>query len=211
MSAISPTGFGGPTTIDTNALTSMPSLPPAEPPKPDWMQDNTIYIDGRPACATNGTKGRVHTEELRADNRTPQQRAADEAAFQKALADSKAGPSLGITSMYAGASGAGFDVSGKINADGSLGGDYAIPTAAPGVTTGTKGAGYSLGADVPKVYAGVCIGWVGKKGEEKKPRVQTEADASGGIFQGSWDGNELCGGLQTPAPPSAGGFVKINP
>jgi hypothetical protein len=112
-----------------------------------------------------------------------------------------------VSKGYAGVSGGGFDASASYGQEG-LQTDYAVPVA-PGASVGTKGVTYTVGADekvVPKAYAGLCVKWKGSKEEKRGPKV--EGEASGGIFQGSWDGHELCGGLQTPAPPDVSVSMK---
>ena len=174
---------------------------------------------------SNGTYGRVFTEELRSDDRTPQQRADDEARFAQALARDRfcngpygwADPSCGnlekalsnykvtaVGEVDVGDSSASAEWdpnTGEVSADGS------IPTGIPGQSVSTSGGGVtqSVGGAPFRAKAGLCVA---KKKAGAEPAHGASAEVMGGNFWGSADtAGKACLGIQTTTAP--GGSVTV--
>lgn len=147
----------------------------------------------------NGTIGRLHTAELRADNRTPEERAASERAFQRELIcqDGVLGaiacnrPFLELDGFEAGASAGGWGTG--VSTDGTAAGTQW------GGASRTTAAGFG-------VYAGVCV----KVKGAKKYNHSASVGGSLGYGYGSVDplNQSACIGGQFPPGASAFGSVK---
>jgi hypothetical protein len=103
-----------------------------------------------------------------------------------------------------GVSGGGFSYSGTVDSGGNV-----SQVGGAGVMQGMEvrsdgSQKYSVGGGVPKAYAQVCVVPVGAKPKRHSARL----GVSSGILGASTDGTDLCGIVQTPAPPEVSLTVK---
>ncbi|EYF08044.1 hypothetical protein [Chondromyces apiculatus] len=189
------------------------TLAPAEKPAIDNFEGVCRPGDpqGKRSVRANGTSGRVYSQELRANNQTPAERAKSEAAFKRAMMCENGitgrlacnQPILEVTNASFEVSDGGMAAGVEASKDG-LRTTYMAPTG-NGTSMGTEGVQYGIGGSkLPKVKGGLCVALKGSKA----PEHSVKAEVSGGIVGGSANGHEVCLFAQTPAPPEATFTVK---
>jgi hypothetical protein len=188
----------------TESPSSRLSVPPATRP-----------VIGRCSIQDNGTPGRVYTQSLTSDNRTPAERAKSEAAFKRALIceDGALGaiacgqPFLQVESASVEVGGGGFSTG--IETDGTAAGTNgtAMVPLGGGMAGGTQGVNYEVGGgDLPYVKGQVCIALKGSKKRDKA----VSAEVSGAVAGVGTNGSNLCLIAQTPRLPAASVTVPVN-
>lgn len=162
-------------------------------------QDDPTGKNHTPAFKPNGTPGRVYTQYLTADNRTPKERAESEARFRREMIcqDGVLGaiacnrPFLELQSAEVSVQGGGYGTGGKTD----------------GTWKGTEWNGVTVGqSKKPSARIGLCVKIKGA------PRSQHRAQVNGalGYVYGSVDAanQAACIGAQFPPGADVGATIK---